>query len=50
VATALRSLEVAHQTGSGVEVDDVRKFRQELHPWASTEPVRHLDELLAVEL
>lgn len=50
VAAALRSLDVAHQTGSGVGVDDVRKFRSELQPWANTEAVRHLDQLLAVEV
>lgn len=50
VAAALRSLDVAHQTGSGVGVDDVHRFRSELQHWADTEPVLHLDELLAVEL
>ncbi len=49
-SAALRSLDVALQTGSGVGVADVRELRVDFQPYASTDAVRELDEALAVQL
>jgi transcriptional regulator with XRE-family HTH domain len=46
-AAAIRSLQVARQTGSGVGVEDVRRLRPSFEPYKRTEAVRQLDEALA---
>jgi transcriptional regulator with XRE-family HTH domain len=47
---ALRSLNVARQTGSGVGVVDVRELRPDFDRYSRTDAVRQLDEALAVPL
>jgi len=49
-SAALRSLDVALHTGSGVGVADVRELRVDFQPYASTDAARELDEALAIQL
>jgi transcriptional regulator with XRE-family HTH domain len=47
---AIRSLDVAQDTGSTIGIKDLHDFRQDLTPWRDVDAVHELDERLAVQL
>ncbi|MGB5756463.1 MAG: hypothetical protein WBM50_06085 [Acidimicrobiales bacterium] len=47
---AIRSLDVAQETGSTIGVKDLHDFRRDLSPWRDTDAVHDLDDRLAVQL
>ena len=47
---AIRSLEVAQQTGSAMGITDIHDFRLNLNEWNGTDAVRQLDDKLATPI
>ena len=47
---AVRSLDIAQQSGSSIGVADIHDFRRDLTPWKETDSVRQLDERLAIPI